>query len=260
MTDQKQLFYRPDGDESSTLVATIYAPGTSPGAGRVSEVYLDGLKVLLPATDAPGLNLGADVRLALAEPGAEENVNLGARLVERRDVGDSREFVFTFRSAEEIRRKLPLGLYSLLNRRRDVRLRLRQPVPVELARKSAAEPAQWLSAELVSMSASGVGLSTAAAHEAELTNAECYQVRLFAPHEQQPVHFTVAPRNARLSADGRAHYGCEFVSEDGDEKDFERVLDAVFGCPHEQCCGAVAPASCANGPPVSGVRSRSTFD
>ncbi len=232
MSGDKQVYFRADPDEGRAIEVELFTPGCAPLKGRVVDVYLDGISARFNAQTSPQLAIGESVYLRLLCRVPEAIIELAAVVRDREEGQEWRSYGFRFSSRSELEGKLPMGLYSIFNRRRHYRVRLSAPervsvAPVYLGDKSRRAQQAWLSGA----SLSGVSLLVDPETEQQLSSFERLELTLEPPICETTLKLVVRVRNRQLSGDGRIRYGCEMVDEASSratQPDRERLLRALM--------------------------------
>ncbi len=234
-------FFHVTSDGQSDIDVAVHLRDQRPARGKVSEVFDDGVGVVLPKSVS--LALGTVHQLTLSVDACERLVTLTAIVRARSDRGADRRYGFRFASKREVEAQLPLGLRSLCNRRRAERFQLRQPLAVTLsplaifpAHGSLPPPSLSSAAVLAKLdgvSNTGCSLVLNRASDERLTASERVLIRvdLAAPPRLIPVKDSIdsegdAPDTTRtlcieatvhhrvLCEDGNVRYGCELAPLD----------------------------------------------
>lgn len=214
MNSEQRLYYHADDGHGIDVV--LVAAGHPPISGSVIDVYMDGVGVVLPSTAT--LPLGQCVELGLSTKDATYRVRVGAVVRTRHEEGNKRRYGLRFRSNDELRRKVPEGLYSLFNRRRAQRFRLSVPIGVCLTPKNAVKP---LRAEISGVSDTGLSLLVDQRSELELAGAK--RVVLRRDDVPEPTYDLIVQNRLMLDQEG-IRYGCAFATASPLQRERARAL------------------------------------
>jgi len=215
MSNHQRLYYRPE--QSPRINVELIGDDGKFVRGRVTDVYVDGVGVHLPASAC--LALGSCVQLGLSTTDASYSVKLHAVVRSRQDGKQFRVYELRFRSNEDLRESATQGLYSMLNRRNTQRFRLSAPLQVAVTPHGACQP---VSARLSGVSETGLSLVVDRQFEMGLAESERLVLRT-----QEPVATRVdlVVRNRLLLDNDGIRYGSAFA--DDTEGNTERATDLV---------------------------------
>ncbi len=232
VSGDKQVYFRADPDAGRAIEVELFAAGCAPSTGRVVDVYLDGISARFGAQSSPQLAIGKRVYLRLQCRVPKALIELEAVVRDREEGSKWRSYGFRFSSRSELEGKLPMGLYSIFNRRRHYRVRLSAPervvvAPVYLGDKSGRAQLAWLSGA----SLSGVSLLVDPQTEQKLSTFERLALSIGPPVCESPLELVVRVRNRQLADEGRIRYGCEMADEGlrgAAHPSRERLLEALM--------------------------------
>jgi hypothetical protein len=215
------------GEEDHEIDAVLHIPGQLPVKGRVHDVFIDGVGVVLPKTVS--LPLGSRFQLSLSVPINEKLVTLTAMVRTRSELPTSRRYGFRFLSRTEIEAQLPLGLYSIFNRRRAERFHLAQALAVAVSPLPArgsdgpAPSTRAVLANLEGASKTGCSLLMNRQNDERLAGSDRVLIRVdIVPPERVLASDADAPDTTRTASvlaivhhrmlmdDNNVRYGCEF--------------------------------------------------
>ncbi len=222
-----QLNYRPDHDDNEPIDAVLFLrPGQPAVRGRVIEIYDDGVKVLFPGQGVPRLALGHRVRLKLSNGRAPAPAYVIVKVLERHRAPSNCTVRFCFVLPKRVHTANE-ALALILNRRRDTRRTLQVPLPVRVWPHSLKDEGQGVSARLVDVSLSGLGLEIAANDDELLAQADRLVVEVVDDAQKPIVKLLVFVRNARYRGRKVVAYGCE-LAETCTQRHYHRLLDRLF--------------------------------
>jgi len=202
MDSTQRLYYRADNGHSIDVV--LVAAGHPPISGSVTDVYMDGVGIVLPSSAT--LPLGQSVELGMSPKDAAYKVRVSAVVRTRHEEESRRRYGLRFQSNDELRRKVPEGLYSLFNRRRAQRFRLSTPIDVCVTPNNSIRP---VNAQITGVSETGLSLVVAQQSEVELASAK----RIIMRRDDAPdATLELMVKNRILLDHDGIRYGCAFTT------------------------------------------------